>query len=162
MIKERIQLILKAGANVILTSKGIDDLCLKYLVEANVMGVRRCKKEDLRHLEKATGATLVTTLANLEGTESFDPSSLGFADEVLQDRIADDELILIKGSKMSKTASIILRGANSFMLDEMERSVHDSLCVVQRTLESKAVVPGGGAVSSFILLDSYFYVIILG
>lgn len=30
------------------------------------------------------------------------------------------------------------------MLDEMERSVHDSLCVVQRTLESNSVVPGGG------------------
>jgi len=146
IIKERIQMILKAGANVILTTKGIDDLCLKYLVEANVMGVRRCKKEDLRHIEKATGATLVTTLANLEGTESFDPACLGIADEVVTERIADDELILIKGSKMSKTASIILRGANSFMLDEMERSVHDSLCVVQRTLESKAVVPGGGAV----------------
>lgn len=30
IIKERIQLILKAGANVILTTKGIDALCLKY------------------------------------------------------------------------------------------------------------------------------------
>jgi T-complex protein 1 subunit alpha len=30
IIKERIQMILKAGANVILTTKGIDALCLKY------------------------------------------------------------------------------------------------------------------------------------
>jgi hypothetical protein len=30
IIKERIQYILKAGANVILTTKGIDALCLKY------------------------------------------------------------------------------------------------------------------------------------
>jgi T-complex protein 1 subunit alpha len=34
------------------------------------------------------------------------------------------------------------------MLDEMERSLHDSLCVVKRTLESNSVVPGGGAVES--------------
>ena len=34
------------------------------------------------------------------------------------------------------------------MLDEMERSVHDALCVVKRVLESKAVVPGGGAVET--------------
>ena len=34
------------------------------------------------------------------------------------------------------------------MLDEMERSVHDSLCAVKRTLESNAVVPGGGAVET--------------
>lgn len=34
------------------------------------------------------------------------------------------------------------------MVDEMERSIHDALCVVKRVLESKTVVPGGGAVES--------------
>merc|ERR1711862_261984 len=33
-------------------------------------------------------------------------------------------------------------------LDEMERAVHDSLCIVKRTLESNKVVPGGGAVEA--------------
>ena len=42
--KERIAKILEAGANVILTTKGIDDLCLKYFVEAGAMAVRRVKK----------------------------------------------------------------------------------------------------------------------
>ena len=37
--KERIQKILNAGANVILTTGGIDDLCLKYFVEAGAMAV---------------------------------------------------------------------------------------------------------------------------
>jgi T-complex protein 1 subunit alpha len=31
------------------------------------------------------------------------------------------------------------------MLDEMERSIHNSLSIVQRTLESNMVVAGGGA-----------------
>lgn len=30
----------------------------------------------------------------------------------------------------------------------MERSIHDSLCVVKRVLESNMVVPGGGAVET--------------
>lgn len=34
------------------------------------------------------------------------------------------------------------------MLDEMERALHDSLCVIKRTLESGSVVPGGGAVEA--------------
>ena len=34
------------------------------------------------------------------------------------------------------------------MCDEMERSIHDALCVVKRVLESKTVVPGGGAVEA--------------
>jgi len=48
--------------------------------------------------------------------------------------------------KKSQCASIIIRGANELMCDEIERSVHDSICVVKRTLESGFVVPGGGAV----------------
>ena len=36
------------------------------------------------------------SLANLEGEESFDASQLGHAEEVAQERICDDELVLIK------------------------------------------------------------------
>eukprot|EP00033_Pygsuia_biforma_P001606 GCRY01001808.1.p1 GENE.GCRY01001808.1~~GCRY01001808.1.p1 ORF type:complete len:542 (+),score=116.19 GCRY01001808.1:160-1785(+) len=146
--KERINLILQSGANVVLTTKGIDDMCLKYFVEAGVMAVRRVEKDDMKRIAKATGATVCLSFANLEGEEAFDPAYLGEAEEIVQERIADDELILVKGTKKHKSASIILRGANTFMLDEMERSVHDSLCVVKRTLESNRVVAGGGAVEA--------------
>ncbi|KAH7404881.1 hypothetical protein KP509_15G048500 [Ceratopteris richardii] len=146
--KERIEKILKAGANVILTSKGIDDMSLKYFVEAGAIAVRRVKKEDLRHVAKATGATPVLTFADMEGGESFDPSFLGSADEVVEERVADDEVIMIKGAKSSRAVSVILRGANDYLLDEMERSLHDALCIVKRTLESNTVVAGGGAVEA--------------
>lgn len=131
-----------------LTTKGIDDLCLKEFVEAGAMAVRRCRKEDLRRIAKATGGTLVSSLANLEGDETYESSYLGTADEVVQERISDDELILVKGTKIVNSASIILRGANDYMLDEMERALHDTLSIIKRTLESGSVVPGGGAVES--------------
>jgi len=146
--KERIKKILDTGATVILTTGGIDDLCLKYFVEAGAMAVRRCKKVDLKRIAKATGATFITSLANLEGEESFEASYLGEAAEVSQERICDDELIFVKGTKARTAASIILRGPNDFYCDEMERSVHDSLCVVKRVMESKSVVVGGGAVEA--------------
>lgn len=73
---------------------------------------------------------------------------LGSAKEVSQEWISDREMIFIRDCVESKTASIVLRGANEFALDEMERSVHDALCAVKRTLESKMVVPGGGAVEA--------------
>lgn len=93
-------------------------------------------------------ATLVASLATLEGDEQFDASLLGAAEEVVQERISDDELILIKNTKARTSASVILRGANDVMLDEMERSLHDALCVVKRVLESKKLVVGGGAVEA--------------
>merc|ERR1711959_307008 len=57
--KDRIQLIIDSGANVILTAKGIDDYSLKFLVENGIMGVQRVLKSDLRKLAKATGGKLV-------------------------------------------------------------------------------------------------------
>lgn len=157
MTLERVQKILATGANVVLTTKGIDDMTLKAFIEAGAMAVRRCKKEDLRRIAKATGATLLSSLSNLDGDEVFEAASLGFAEEVVQERISDDECILVKGTKAYSSASIILRGSNDYQLDEMERSVHDSLSVVKRTLESGSVVPGGGAVETAlsIYLDNF-------
>jgi T-complex protein 1 subunit alpha len=148
IVLERVEMILKSGANVVLTTKGIDDMVLKLFVERGAMAVRRCKKEDLRRIAKATGATLVSTLSDLNGDEKFDASNLGHAEEVAQERISDDECILVRGTKVHNSASIILRGANEYSLDEMERSVHDSLCAIKRTLESGSIVPGGGAVET--------------
>ncbi|KAL9899330.1 chaperonin containing TCP1 subunit 1 [Glossina fuscipes fuscipes] len=146
--KERINKILNTGVNVVLCSGGIDDLCMKYFVESGAMAVRRVKKSDLKIIAKATGAAFVTSLTNMEGEESFEPSMVGEAAEVCQECVCDDELILIKGTKARAAASIILRGPNDFYCDEMERSIHDSLCVVKRVLESKKVVAGGGCVEA--------------
>ncbi|XP_030974200.1 T-complex protein 1 subunit alpha-like isoform X2 [Quercus lobata] len=44
-------------------------------------------------------ANLVSTFVDMEGEESFDSSLLGYADEVVEERIADDDVILIKGTK---------------------------------------------------------------
>jgi T-complex protein 1 subunit alpha len=67
------------------------------------------------------------------------------------------ELIFIRGTSTSRATTIVLRGANEFMLDEMDRSLHDVLCVVRRVLESKSLVAGGGAVEAAlsIYLESF-------
>jgi len=141
-------MILKAGANVVLTTKGIDDFALKTFVEAGVVAVRRCKKSDLKHIAKATGGSVVLSLADDQGEESFDAASLGEAELVEECKVGDGELIYIRGCKHTRAQTIILRGANDYMLDEIDRSLHDALSIVKRTLESKSVVPGGGAVEA--------------
>ena len=41
--------------------------------------------------------------------------------------------------------SIICRGANSLILDEAERSLHDALCVIRCLVKKRALIAGGGA-----------------
>jgi len=148
ILKERCEKIIKAGANVVITTKGIDDIASKYFVEAGVFALRRIEKNDLRRIAKSTGATVITTFANTEkdGEETFDTAYLGTADEVYEETVGDNDFCFINGFSKGKAVTILLRGANEYLLDEVERSVHDSLCVVKRCLESGSVVAGGGAV----------------
>lgn len=155
--KERCELIINSGANVVLCSKGIDDFALKYFVEAGVIAIRRVKKSDLRRIANNSGAKVVVSLADFEGNESFDAECLGSAGLVEERKVGDWEYMFFEDMQKQKATTIVVRGANDFFLDEIERSIHDSLCVVKRVLESKTVVPGGGCVevALSIYLDNF-------
>eukprot|EP00172_Hildenbrandia_rubra_P002764 Plantae.Rhodophyta-Hildenbrandia_rubra.ctg3872.p1 GENE.Plantae.Rhodophyta-Hildenbrandia_rubra.ctg3872~~Plantae.Rhodophyta-Hildenbrandia_rubra.ctg3872.p1 ORF type:complete len:542 (-),score=139.01 Plantae.Rhodophyta-Hildenbrandia_rubra.ctg3872:138-1763(-) len=146
--RDRIQSVLKAGANVVLTTRGIDDSALKVFAEANAIAVRRVSESDMKRIAEATGATIQASMADMQGEESFDASLLGQAAEVYEERIRDDNVIILKGCKSTAACSVLLRGPNEYMCDEMSRAFHDAVCVVKRVLESKAVVAGGGCVEA--------------
>ena len=148
IIIERIQKILASGANVILTTKGIDDLCLKNLLKMIVWQLdvvkRGFKKNCSCHwLPLWCHPCLIWKVRRLSKLPIWDiPKKLFKPESVMMN------VFLIKGTKQHTSSSIILRGPNDFSLDEMQRSLHDSLSVVKRTLESGHVVPGGGAVEA--------------
>jgi len=146
--KEKIQLILAAGVNCVFVSGGIDDMCIKYLAEGGCMGIRRVEKKDLKRLAKATGGRVQLTFATMDGGEAFDAQAMGHAEQVTEERVGDNDHIFVKGCKAVRATTLLLRGANEFMLDEMERSIHDALMAVSKTMESRFVVPGGGAVET--------------
>merc|ERR1712166_1728626 len=156
--KERCEMIINSGANVVLCSRGIDDFALKYFVERNVIAIRRVKQTDLRRIANNCGAKIVVSLADIDTCEeSFDPENLGSCDLVEERRVGDWEYMFFEGMAESRAQTIICRGANDFFLDEVERSIHDSLCVVKRVLESNSVVAGGGSVEVALAvhLDEY-------
>lgn len=47
----------------------------------------------------------VLTFADMEGGETFDASLLGIAEEVTEERVSDDDVVLIKGAKSSRAVS---------------------------------------------------------
>ena len=144
--KERCEKLIKAGANVILCTKGIDEFAIKYFVEANCIAVRRVEKSDLKRIANASGAKIIISFAEEDGEEKIDSSLLGECEEVSEEAVSDYEFIFFKKCKKTTSQTILLRGANEFMLDEVERSIHDALCAVKRVLESNSLVVGGGCV----------------
>merc|ERR1739838_1060111 len=64
-----IEKILESGANVILSTQGLDDMALKYLVDAGVLAVRRVTKLDMKRIAKCTGGTIVISMSNVNSDE---------------------------------------------------------------------------------------------
>ena len=46
----------------------------------------------------------------MEGEETFDSSLLGHADEVVEERISDDDVIMIKGTKNTSAVCDVFHG----------------------------------------------------
>lgn len=76
-----------------------------------------------------------------------------------EETIANDEVVIIKGGETGQAVSVLLRGANDYMLDEMDRSLHDSFCVVKRVLESGSVVPGSLPAELWLMLLHFWNVV---
>lgn len=58
--------------------------------------------------------------------------------------IGEDKMIKFSGCKKNEACTIVLRGAGTHILDEVERSLHDALCVLVSTVKNTRVVFGGG------------------
>ncbi|MDA8143925.1 MAG: thermosome subunit beta, partial [Thermoplasmatales archaeon] len=146
VLKEMVSKVKKSGANVLITQKGIDDLAQHYLAKEGIYAVRRVKKSDVEKLSKATGAAIASSIDELS------PQDLGMADSVEQVKIGDDYLTFVTGCKNPKAVSVLVRGGTEHVVDEIERSITDSIHVVAAAVEDGGYVTGGGSSASEISL----------
>jgi thermosome len=138
-LKEMVDKIAEAGADVVFCQKGIDDMAQHYLAQEGILAVRRAKKSDVKALSRSTGARVVSNIDDI--TEE----DLGFAGSVAEKDIGGDQRIFVEDVEDAKAVTLILRGGTEHVVDEVERAVEDSLGVVSVTLEDGQVLPGGGA-----------------
>jgi len=139
MLKEMVETVKEAGANVIFCQKGMEDLAMHYMAKAGILGLRRVKKSDMEKLAKATGAKLVNNPKDVK------PEDLGEADLVEVRKIQDDKSVFVTGCKNPKAVSILIRGGTEHVVDEIERSLEDATSVVAVAIEDGKMVTGGGS-----------------
>ncbi|MGB3921141.1 thermosome subunit alpha [Methanothrix sp.] len=140
IIKEQVDAIVAAGANVVFCEKGIGVFAQGYLANQGILAVRRVKREDLKMLALATGAKLVGDVMHLRQED------LGSAALVEERKVGEEKrMIFVEGCEGAKAVSIILHGVSDQLLEEMERALDDSLNVVMDVIRSGKIVPGGGA-----------------
>ncbi|THG05311.1 hypothetical protein TEA_015997 [Camellia sinensis var. sinensis] len=109
---------------------------LECFVEAGAIAVRRVRKVDIRQVAKATGATVVSSFADMEGEETFDSSLLGHADEVVEECIADDDVSSFADMEGEETFDSSLLGHADEVVEEC--IADDDVIMINGTKNSSA------------------------
>ena len=139
MLKEMVEKIAAAGANVVLCQKGIDDMAQHFLARKGILAVRRIKKSDVDKIARATGARIITRI------EEITPKDLGKAKLVEERKVGEDRMVFIEQCENPKSITILIRGGTKRLVDEAERSIKDALNVIKDVVIEGRVVAGGGA-----------------
>jgi thermosome len=140
MLQDMVDKIKASGANVVFCQKGIDDMAQHFLAKDGILAARRVKQSDMEKLARATGARIVTSLADLRSQD------LGVAGIVEERKLGEDKMVFVEKCKDPRSVAIIIRAGLERMLDEAERAMTDALSVVSDVVETNKVVAGGGAV----------------
>jgi thermosome len=138
-LKEMVEALDHAGANVVLCQKGIDDMAQHYLAKKGIFAIRRVSTSDLDNLAKATGANIVTSITDI------DSDDLGNAGTVEERLVGGDSMTFINDCPEAKSVSILIRGGTEHVVDEIERAMEDAIGGVSSALRNGRVVGGGGA-----------------
>jgi thermosome len=142
MLKGMVEKIKKAGTNVLICQKGMDDLAQHFMAKKGILAIRRAKESDMEKLAKATGGRIVNNLDDL-GTKD-----LGAAGLVEERKTGDDKMVFVEKCKDPRSVTVLIRAGLERMVDEAERAMNDALSVVADVTEHNKVVAGGGAVEA--------------
>lgn len=140
IIYDKLDKIAASGANVVLSKLAIGDLATQYFADRDIFCAGRVTEEDLNRVFKATGAPIQSTVHNLI------PEILGSCGCFEERQVGDERYNIFTECPATKTATIVLRGGAEQFIEEAERSLHDAIMIVRRTLQNNVVVPGGGAI----------------
>ena len=140
ILYEKLDLIHKSGAKVVLSRLPIGDVATQYFADRDMFCAGRVTEEDLKRTMKACGGAIMTTAHDLGD------SVLGTCSEFVERQIGAERFNLFKGCTKADTCTIILRGGAEQFLEETERSLHDAIMIVRRAMKHDSVVAGGGAV----------------
>jgi len=133
--------IIKLKPDVVFTEKGLADLAAHYLMKNNITALRRVRKTDNNRIARACGATIC------HRTDEIQESDIGTRAGLFEiQKIGDDYFSYVTECKEPKACTILLRGANKDVLNEVERNLMDAMNVARNILMEPRLVPGGGAI----------------
>jgi len=135
----------KSGCNVLLIQKSIlrdavNDLALHFLAKLKIMVIRDIERDEVDFICKSLNCKPIAD------SDSFTADKLGAAALCQEVQVGQGKVVKVTGiENMGRVATVLLRGSNKMLLDEAQRSFHDSLCATRCLVKKQFLICGGGA-----------------
>ena len=139
IIFDKVEALYKTGAKVVLSKLPIGDLATQYFADRDVFCAGRVTSADLDRVCQASGASVQSTCTDIQ------QQHLGNCEKFEEVQIGSERYNLFSGCPNAKTCTLILRGGAEQFIAEVERSLHDAIMIVKRSVKNKTIVAGGGA-----------------
>ncbi|KAG8873839.1 T-complex protein 1 subunit eta [Tulasnella sp. 331] len=140
IIYNKLELIEKTGAKVVLSKLPIGDLATQWFADRGIFCAGRVQAGDLRRVVQAVGGSIQSTCSDIERKH------LGTCGTFDERQLGGERYNVFEDCPVAKTCTLLLRGGAEQFIEEVERSLHDSIMVVKRAVKSNQIVAGGGAI----------------
>jgi len=140
IIYAKLEAIVATGAKVVLSKLPIGDLATQYFADRDIFCAGRVPADDLKRVVQAVGGAVQSTCSDIG------EKHLGTCGRFEEKQIGGERFNLLEDCPQAKTCTMILRGGAQQFIEEVERSLHDSIMIVKRAIKNNNVVAGGGAI----------------
>jgi chaperonin GroEL (HSP60 family) len=146
------QEIADAGVKVVIAGSTVGELALHYLNRMGITVLKVLSKFDLRRLCRVVNATPLARMG------APTPEEAGYVDIFETIEVGGDRVTVLRqlgpgeegfdpsAGERTKTATIVLRGATTNHLDDLERAIDDGVNVIKSLIKDPRLVPGAGAI----------------
>ncbi|KAK9386637.1 chaperonin Cpn60/TCP-1 family [Lipomyces mesembrius] len=139
IIYDKLEAIYKTGAEIVLSKLPIGDLATQYFADRDIFCAGRVSSDDMERVVQAVGGSIQSTCSDIK------PEYLGTCEKFEERQIGGERYNFFTGCPKAKTCTLILRGGAAQFIEEVERSLHDAIMIVKRSVKNNSIVAGGGA-----------------
>ncbi|KAI5481432.1 T-complex protein 1 subunit theta [Pseudohyphozyma bogoriensis] len=129
-----------SGLRVLIAGSSVGELALHYLNRHGILVIKVLSKFDLRRVCRVVGATPLARLG------APTPDEMGQCDIVETVEIGGDRVTVFRqDTEATRTATVVVRGATTNQMDDVERAIDDGVNVVKGIIKDARLVAGAGA-----------------